>query len=299
MTDGRRPVSFGVFPVPTAAGLGDLWEAVRIADRDGLDLIGIQDHPYQRRFVDALTLLTAVAVRTERVTVFPDVASLPLRPPAVLAKAAASIDVLSDGRFELGLGAGAFWDAIAAYGGPTRSPGQALAALREAIDIIRLLWSDQRSVTYDGEHYQLAGAKPGPAPSHDIGIWLGVYGPRALRLLGESADGWIPSIPSMPVAELNARHEIIDETALAAGRQPSAIRRLANVNGVITDGGSDGFLRGPEGQWVDQLSELVVDHRIDSFILWPDGDLVEQTARFAAVAEAIRSAVGAAAEREG
>jgi len=68
------------------------------------------------------TLLSMVAATTSRVGLFPDVANLPLRPPAVLAKAAASLDVLSGGRFELGLGAGGFWDAIEAFGGPRRSP---------------------------------------------------------------------------------------------------------------------------------------------------------------------------------
>lgn len=291
MTDYGRPLSFGLFPVPTATDLAEVWEAVGIADREGLDLIGIQDHPYQRRFVDTFTLLTAVAMRTERVTVFPDVASLPLRPPAVLAKAATTIDLLSGGRFELGLGAGSFWEAIAAMGGPVRSPGEALAALREAIDVIRLMWSDEQSVRLDGEHYRLAGVKPGPRPAHDIGIWLGVYGPRALRLLAETADGWLPSIGSMPMEEIDRRHEIIDAAAVAAGRDPAAIRRLANVRGVVTDGASEGFLRGPVDQWVDELAELATEHGIDSFILWPDGDLVEQTTRFVSVANATREAL--------
>ena len=94
-------------------------------ERLGLDYIGVQDHPYQRRYVDTWTLLAMIAATTARVRVFPDVANLPLRPPAVLAKAAASLDRLSGGRFELGLGAGGFWDAIAAYGGPRRSLAEA------------------------------------------------------------------------------------------------------------------------------------------------------------------------------
>src|SRR6266511_2780155 len=88
------------------------------ADRSRLDLVGIQDHPYQRRFLDTLALIETLLAETRRVRVFPDVANLPLRPPATLAKEAASLDVLSGGRFELGLGAGAFWDAIEAMGGP-------------------------------------------------------------------------------------------------------------------------------------------------------------------------------------
>jgi len=284
---------FGIFPIPDASQLDTLWEAVTIADQDGLDLIGIQDHPYQRRFVDTFALMAAVVARTDRVTVFPDVANLPLRPPAVLAKASSTIDILSGGRFELGLGAGAFWEGIEAMGGAKRSPGEALQALGEAIDVIRLMWSADRSVRYDGDFYRLAGVKPGPPPAHDIGIWLGVYGSRALRLLGEKADGWVPSIPRMPVAELAAKNAAIDEAAVAAGRDPGAIRRICNVNGVITSGASDGFLRGPADQWIEELTDLAVNQRIDGFVLWPAGDIVQQTAAFAEIAGQVRDAVAA------
>jgi len=140
MADAGLPVRFGWFLVPEAADLGGLVEAARLAERAGFDLIGIQDHPYQRRYLDTFTLLAALATATERVGLFPDVASLPLRHPAMLAKAAASIDLLSGGRFELGLGAGSFWDAIAAMGGPRRSPGEAVEATEEAIALLRLLW---------------------------------------------------------------------------------------------------------------------------------------------------------------
>jgi alkanesulfonate monooxygenase SsuD/methylene tetrahydromethanopterin reductase-like flavin-dependent oxidoreductase (luciferase family) len=87
------------------------------ADELGLDLIGIQDHPYQWRFLDTWSLIGDLLARTERIRFFPDVANLPLRGPAMMAKQAASLDVLAGGRFELGLGAGAFWEAIGAAGG--------------------------------------------------------------------------------------------------------------------------------------------------------------------------------------
>ena len=116
MVDYRQPVRFGVFITPEATER-PLQQAV-VADELGFDVIGVQDHPYQRRFYDTWTLLTAMAMRTERITVFPDVANLPLRPPAMLAKAAATLDILSSGRLELGLGAGGFWDGIKAYNGP-------------------------------------------------------------------------------------------------------------------------------------------------------------------------------------
>src|SRR2546428_13673804 len=106
MTDYGRPLQFGYFCTPDASNYPELLRLARLVDDLGLDLIGNQDHPYQRRFFDTRTLLTAIATQTEPVRVFPDVANLPLRPPAVLAKAAPTLDLISNGHFELGLGAG-------------------------------------------------------------------------------------------------------------------------------------------------------------------------------------------------
>src|SRR6266851_3044719 len=179
--DYGRPIQFGYFILPDATQpLRALEQAVR-ADAAGIDLIGIQDHPYQHRFHDTWTLLTAIAARTKRVTVFPDVANLPLRPPAMLAKAAASLDLLSNGRVELGLGAGGFWPAIKAMGGPARTAGESVSALEEAIEVIRLFWTGGRGLKFDGRFYQLAGLNAGPVPAHAIGIWLGAYRPRMRR----------------------------------------------------------------------------------------------------------------------
>ncbi|HEX2498172.1 MAG TPA: LLM class flavin-dependent oxidoreductase, partial [Actinomycetes bacterium] len=223
MPDYGRELKFGHFLIPNAAD--PLITTAQQVERLGLDYIGIQDHPYQRRFVDAWTLLSMIAGVTSRVGLFPDVANLQLRPPAVLAKAAASLDLLSGGRVELGLGAGGFPDAVAAYGGPRRSPGEALAALTEAIEVIRKVWSGERNLRFEGEHYRLAGAHSGPVPAHPIGIWLGVHGPRALQLTARAADGWVPSFRGdlSRIVEITAR---LDQAATDAGREPSQIRRV-------------------------------------------------------------------------
>jgi alkanesulfonate monooxygenase SsuD/methylene tetrahydromethanopterin reductase-like flavin-dependent oxidoreductase (luciferase family) len=139
MPDYGRPVRFGIFPSPEAAKLEDTLAAVAMADRAGLELAGIQDHPYQARFLDTWAVMGLALARTQQIHVFPDVACLPLRPPAVLAKTAASLDVLSGGRFELAVGAGAFWPAITAMGGPSRTAREAGEALGEAIEVIRLM----------------------------------------------------------------------------------------------------------------------------------------------------------------
>jgi alkanesulfonate monooxygenase SsuD/methylene tetrahydromethanopterin reductase-like flavin-dependent oxidoreductase (luciferase family) len=293
MADAGLPVRFGWFLVPEAADPPGLVEQVRLAERAGVDLVGIQDHPYQRRFLDTFSLLAALAAATERVGLFPDVASLPLRHPAMLAKAAASIDLLSGGRFELGLGAGSFWDAIVAMGGPRRSPGEAVEALEEAVALLRLLWSDQRSVRFTGHHYRVAGVRPGPAPAHPIGIWVGAYGPRMLRLVGRLADGWVPSASYLPPERLADAQARIDDAAAASGRDPAAIRRLYNLSGRIGPGGG-GFLDGPPGQWVEQLLPLVVETGMDTFVLGPSESPASQLQLFAAeVAPALREAVTA------
>ena len=143
--DYGHDLHFGVFLTPTAAQADQVVTAALEAELLGLDSVSIQDHPYQPAFLDTWTLLPHIAARTERIIVFPNVANLPLRPPAVLARAAATLDVLSDGRVELGLGAGAFWDAIEALGGPRRSPGEAVTALEEAVRVIRALWAPGRT----------------------------------------------------------------------------------------------------------------------------------------------------------
>jgi alkanesulfonate monooxygenase SsuD/methylene tetrahydromethanopterin reductase-like flavin-dependent oxidoreductase (luciferase family) len=274
--------SFGLFLTPDAASPEALREQAALAERLGLDVIGIQDHPYQRRFLDAFALIGDLLARTERLTVFSDVASLPLRPPATLAKLAASLDVLSGGRFELGIGAGAFWDAIAAMGGPRRTPGESVDALEEAIEIIRASWRGDTSVRFSGRHYTASGFRPGPPPAHDMGIWVGAYKPRMLALTGRLADGWVPSLMYAAPDELAAMSARVDAAAQAAGRDPGAIRRVLNV-------GAD-LLAGPPEQGIDTLRGLRDEAGFDTFVLAPEGDVMEQIERFAReVAPEVRS----------
>jgi alkanesulfonate monooxygenase SsuD/methylene tetrahydromethanopterin reductase-like flavin-dependent oxidoreductase (luciferase family) len=285
-----RPPEFGAFVVPDASAPAAVVAQVLAAERAGLDLVGIQDHPYQRRFLDTFTLLAFLAARTERIRLFPDVACLPLRPPAVLAKAAASLDVLSGGRFELGLGAGGFWDAIAAMGGPTRTGPESVDALEEAIAIIRAFWSGERTIAFEGEHYRVRGLHPGPPPVHPIGIWLGAYGPRMMAVAGRLADGWIPSLPRLPLEGIAPRVARLEAAAERAGRDPARLRRIANVHGVIADGPVEGWLHGPPEHWVQELGALARDHGFDGFVMSSDEDMPQQIARFGAeVAPALRS----------
>ncbi len=263
-------VLFGYFPIPEANSYSQILEQATLADELGLDLIAVQDHPYQWRFLDALTLLTAIAVQTRRVRVLTDVVNLQLRPPAVLAKWAASLDVMTGGRVELGLGAGAFPVAVAAMGADAREGGEAVSALEDAIAVIRLMWSGQRGAV-----------NPGPVPAHPIGIWLGAYRPRMLGITGRLADGWLPSLGRMNPDALNDANRLIDDAATAVDRNPNDILRIYNIGGRITDGESSGFLNGPVDQWVDQLTELPVDYGMDGYILGTGVNPQEQLRRFA------------------
>jgi alkanesulfonate monooxygenase SsuD/methylene tetrahydromethanopterin reductase-like flavin-dependent oxidoreductase (luciferase family) len=290
-----RAPRFGLFLIPNAAEYPDLLRQVGAAERQGLDLIGIQDHPYQRRFLDTFALIGDLLARTDRLCIFPDVANLPLRPPATLAKLAASLDAMSGGRFELGLGAGAFWDGVAAMGGPRRSPGESVEALEEAIEIIRRFWSGERSISYEGRHHQVAGLHPGPPPAHEIGIWVGAYKPRMLDLTGRLADGWLPSYGRAPPEAIPEMAERVDEGAARAGRDPGAIRRLYNVSGTIADGPVRERLNGPPDHWIETLTRLVVELGFDDFIFSPADDVLGQIERFAQeVAPGVREAVSVA-----
>jgi alkanesulfonate monooxygenase SsuD/methylene tetrahydromethanopterin reductase-like flavin-dependent oxidoreductase (luciferase family) len=294
MTQPGRGLEFGFFPAPYAAAHEDLLRQVQLAEDLGYDLIGIQDHPYQRRFLDTFTLLPWLAARTERIRLFPDVAHLPLRPPAMLAKAMASLDVLSRGRSELGIGAGAFSDASQAMGAPARSGLQALAALEEAITIIRRFWeAPEQGIHHAGVHYRLGGVKAGPAPAHDIGIWVGGGGPKMLELIARMGDGWIAPAArylSGP-GELLAKQSQLDRAAEAQGRDPSAIRRAYAGSGVISDRPADEDGTGTVTQWIEHLESLAAEG-FDTFIFWPEDVTDEQLHAFAEIAGTLRRTVG-------
>src|SRR5690349_11831375 len=156
MADYGHELLFGSFLTPAAERADEILTLARISDRAELDLVSVQDHPYQPRFLDTWTLLSVIAAQTENVRVMPNVANLPLRPPAVLARSVATLDILSGGRVELGLGAGAFWTAIGAIGGPHLSAAESVEALDEGIQIIRAMWrAGGPAVRLKGKHYQL------------------------------------------------------------------------------------------------------------------------------------------------
>jgi alkanesulfonate monooxygenase SsuD/methylene tetrahydromethanopterin reductase-like flavin-dependent oxidoreductase (luciferase family) len=291
MPDYHHDLLFGIFVPPSAREHEAIMATVELADDLGLDIASFQDHPYQATFLDAWTLLSYLGGRTQRIRLMPNVANIPLRPPAVLARSASALDILTGGRVELGLGAGAFIGPIAAMGGPQRTMSEHVDALEEAIDVIRALWKPGRAVRIEGKYYSLSGAQPGPAPAHPIAIWLGAYKKRMLRLTGRKADGWIPSLGYADPDELATMNQTIDAAAEEAGRKPADIRRGYNVNGSFANSAS-GFLNGPPQLWVEQLTMLALNHGTSAFILAVSPGAESDLRRWAEeVAPAVREAV--------
>lgn len=291
MPDNTPSPLFGISIDPSSANPEEPFRRARLADEAGLDLITLMDHPYNKKLFDTWTLLTALAIQTERAHVGTNVVNLPLRPPAMLAKMAATLDVLTGGRVELGIGAGGYWEGIAAFGGPQRSSSEAYRAFKDALHIIRGLWENtERSFTYEGEIYEVRGARFGPAPAHRIRIWAGAYGPQMLRLTGRMADGLLISYNYTKPEKLSEFNKQIDEGAWEAGRNPSEIRRGYNLMGVLDIGREDtsttdlkdDYVSGSIREWTEKIATWYEMYRQDTFIFWPiAGNQLAQIEAFA------------------
>jgi alkanesulfonate monooxygenase SsuD/methylene tetrahydromethanopterin reductase-like flavin-dependent oxidoreductase (luciferase family) len=285
MPDYGHPLRFGAFITPVNSPASQPVRLAVLSEQLGFDLVTFQDHPYQASYLDTWTLLSWVGAQTERVQLSGNVLNLPLRQPAVLARAAASLDLLSGGRVSLGIGAGGFWDAIEAMGGRRLTPAQSVDALDEAIEVFRGIWdaAERSPLRAGGEYYRVAGAKRGPAPAHEIPVWIGAYKPRMLDLVGRKADGWLPSLPYLEPGDLPRGNHLIDQAAATAGRDPREVTRLLNI---------------PAGQSADDLVRLALEDGISTFIVM--GDDPEGLRRFAGeVAPAVREQVDRARGQRG
>jgi alkanesulfonate monooxygenase SsuD/methylene tetrahydromethanopterin reductase-like flavin-dependent oxidoreductase (luciferase family) len=174
------------------------------------------------------TLLTWIAARTTRIGIVPRVLGVPFRRPALVAKAAESLQRLSRGRLILGLGAGYRDEEIRAVGGPDLTPGAKADGLRDAIAIMRAAWT-QRRVSYHGGAYSVDDLDLEPKPAEPIPIWLGALGPRGLALTGRIADGWIPFLRFAGPDRIPELLDRIRAASVAAGRPADAVRAVYSV----------------------------------------------------------------------
>ena len=174
-------------------------------------------------YFEAWTLLAALAARTERIRIGVLVSCNTFRHPALLAKQAVTVDHISDGRLELGLGAGWYAPEHEMLGIDFPPPPELVGRFREAVEVVdRLLRND--TTTYRGRYYRLSEAtsRPGPLQKPRPPLMLGGHGPKVLRIVAAYGDAW-NSFGT--VDELRARNRILDEHCAAIGRDPGAIRR--------------------------------------------------------------------------
>jgi probable F420-dependent oxidoreductase len=255
---GQR-LGFGAGGIIGAMSATELVELATSADELGFDLFTLSDHLHGRRpTLEPWTALTTIAARTSSIEVAPNVLGLPYREPAVLAKMAETLDRLSGGRVVLGVGAGGYDQEFEAFGLTVRTPARKITAQREAIHVLRSLWT-QPSTSFAGSEFTVREASIAPRPQHPIPIWLGSYGPRALALTGEVADGWLPSLGRITLDQAVAMRASVRAAARAAGRDPDSITCACNVVVVIdpTREPAPGVLAGGVPSVVEQILEIV------------------------------------------
>jgi alkanesulfonate monooxygenase SsuD/methylene tetrahydromethanopterin reductase-like flavin-dependent oxidoreductase (luciferase family) len=279
----------------------DLLRMAEQADRDGLDVVSLSDHPYAGDRLDAYAALGVILGRTERLAAFANVTNLPTRPAPMLARTVTSLSALSGGRVVLGMGAGGLWDRIADLGVPRLSPGAAVDAFEEAIVLVRKLSGGGPPVTHEGRHYRVHDIEPAPVPAPLV--WTGSNGPKSLAATGRVADGWIPGHAADWRSErYRTSRPIIDGAAAAVGRDPREVATIYNLPGRITDrplaatrDRAGRWVGGSAGQWVEELTGAVLEHGAAGFVLFSPGggtqDLRSLGRWAAEIAPAVREAV--------
>ncbi|GIH79071.1 LLM class flavin-dependent oxidoreductase [Planobispora longispora] len=269
-----------VFGFGAHSDLDDIPQLLRMtrqADRDGLDVFSLSDHPYIGGRVDAYAALGFILGRTERIAGLANVTNLPTRPAPMLARTVTSLSALSGGRIVLGMGAGGLWNRITDMGVPQLTPGDAVDAFEEAIVLVKRLSGGGPAVTFQGRHYQVHQIEPAPVAAPPV--WTGSVGRKSLAATGRVADGWIPGHAADWLSDRYRKSRpIIDEAAASAGRDPGEIRTVFNFPGNITDRplpatrDRDGrWLGGSVDQWVEELTGAVLEHGASGFTLFSAG----------------------------
>jgi alkanesulfonate monooxygenase SsuD/methylene tetrahydromethanopterin reductase-like flavin-dependent oxidoreductase (luciferase family) len=211
------------------ADLPDPVGAARRLEALGADFVSVSDHPIGTGAYETWTLMTWVAAATERIGIASRVLNVSLRNSVLLAEMARSFDALAPGRLILGLGGGYGDDELRAAGIPVPTPREKIDGLGAAVRAVRRGWP------------------AGP-------VWLGTFGPRALRVTGELADGWIPSLGHAGADRLPAMRAAVLTAAADAGRDPAAVTCALNVT-VSLEHEAD--VSGDAGSIAARLGELV------------------------------------------
>jgi alkanesulfonate monooxygenase SsuD/methylene tetrahydromethanopterin reductase-like flavin-dependent oxidoreductase (luciferase family) len=232
--------------------------------------------------LEAWTLLAGLAAQTSRLRLGVIVTSNRIRPPAVLAKMAATVDIIAGGRLVFGIGAGASalsdpaYRAMAhreydAFGIDVVTPGKALAALDETCTLVRRLWTEEQPFDFDGRCYRLKGAICEPKPLQRPGppIMIGAGGDQALRVVAQHADIW--ASPSFTAADFRRRNAVLDQHCAAIGRDPAEITRSAQVVFTAQEPTPAGSSRFPGPAGTRELLAGLIDAGARHLVLGPFG----------------------------
>jgi F420-dependent oxidoreductase-like protein len=225
------------------AGLAD---AARRAESLGFDSVWISDHFFLSlaRYggpdepfgaPEALTALAGLAVVTERVRLGTLVLCAGFRHPAFVAKAAVTIDLLSGGRLDLGLGAGWYEDEHRAFGYPFGPVGERFEVLEETVEVLSLLFGEKEPVTWEGRYVRLEEAYCRPRPAQRPGppLWVGGKGgPRMAGLVARLADGW-NTVWAWTPEDYAARVAVLEEACERHGRDPASVRRSLGLFALV------------------------------------------------------------------
>ena len=217
-----------------ALGYASLWSFQRLLVPEGSGM-----EPVYRSVLDPMVALGFLAARTSRIRLGVAVVNLPFVSPAVLAKQATTVDVLSSGRLDLGLGIGWMPEEFAAAGASTARRG---ARTEEFLAVLRTLWTDEVS-SFAGEFYTIPPGRQDPRPVQKPGppVLLGGMSRPAVERAGRIADGWITSSRA-DLSKISEAVAVIREAASAAGRDPDAVRII--WRGVVMAGEE---ATGPDG----------------------------------------------------
>lgn len=276
----NTPIEFGIYLPQLAAGVDELIDRAQAAERVGFDSLWLFDHLYGPGAPDVVAyegwvLATTLLVRTSRLRVGHLVNCNNFRHPAVLAKMAATLDVVSNGRLEFGLGSGSYEAEHVQAGLPWGSAKERTERLAEALEIVTRMFAGSRA-SFDGRHYQLRDLPTTPAPvqTPHPPIHIGGVGPTTRRLAAKYADVW--NIPTYALDRVTDLMSAVDQECERIGRDPATLRR--SIEAVLVTATADrldkalevgrrryggpgygleagGFVGSPE-QIVDRIGEL-------------------------------------------
>jgi len=223
----HRPLRFGIvrnqnLPWPELVNQFRRFEELGFDSAWGCDHFQRPSEP-EAPYFEGWTVLAALATRTSRIRLGLLVSSNTFRHPALLAKQAVTVDHISAGRLELGLGAGWYEAEHRRFGLVLPPPSELVGRFREAVQVVDALLRDDVT-SFDGAYYQLRDApfRPAPVQRPRPPLTLGAHGPKMLRIVAEYADRW-NSFDT--VAEIRQRNATLDEQCAAVGRDPAAITR--------------------------------------------------------------------------